>query len=132
MADVIGPNRYKPGQSLKAIPDMPCDDHPDRPSVVRIVGETDSFGSELIDFCEECYEKMKKEMEENNSKSGICDWCKEPAEDLIHHRDVDEGLHGRLYMVCGECRKKENADLLEELKQYQDSCDEYFDPSEDD
>ena len=54
MADVIGPNKYFPGQQLKAVPGVMCDEHPDRASVARIVGETDSWGSELMVSGEKC------------------------------------------------------------------------------
>lgn len=43
MADVIGPNSYLPGQKIKVPAGAMCDEHPDRPAVCRIVGETDSF-----------------------------------------------------------------------------------------
>ena len=29
----------------------------ERPATVSIQGETDSFGYEILDFCDECYEK---------------------------------------------------------------------------
>lgn len=63
MADVIGPSNYKTGQDYRGkIPDgMKCEDHPDRPATHAVVGETDSFGSEIIHWCDECYAAHKKE-----------------------------------------------------------------------
>jgi hypothetical protein len=52
MADVTGPISTLPGSSHHDVPDgMMCDDHPDRPAVTRLQGETDSFGSEMHDLC---------------------------------------------------------------------------------
>ena len=42
-----------------------CDDHQDRPATHRIQGETDSFGCEYIDWCDECYDKYLAYLQEN-------------------------------------------------------------------
>jgi len=42
-----------------------CDDHQDRPATHRIQGETDSFGCEYIDWCDECYTNYLKYLEDN-------------------------------------------------------------------
>ena len=48
MADVTGPISSLPG-SGHSVPDgAMCDEHPDRPAVARVQGETDSFGCEMI------------------------------------------------------------------------------------
>lgn len=40
--------------SSEAVEGHSCDNHPDRPAVVCIQGETDSFDTEYMYFCEEC------------------------------------------------------------------------------
>jgi hypothetical protein len=91
-----------------------CDHHPDRPAVVRFQGETDSFGSEMHDLCEECKAEW---IEANNRRdtSGDCEWCGNFAEKRREHRDYEEGLAGRLYMVCTPCIDRQHKRLVEEL-----------------
>lgn len=111
MADVIGPNSYLPGQKIKVPQGAMCDEHPDRPAVSRIVGETDSFGSELIDACQECMDQI-----DNHKKDAIytCDWCGTLGE-LLPTRDPDEGLTGPVYHVCHACRVKQSEDSVDEI-----------------
>ena len=101
---------------------MMCDMHPDRPAVRRMQGETDSFGAEYLDLCQECLDKMAKHEAEN--RAGCCDWCGQHATDLRPRRDMDEGMAGRVYDVCGACVRKENESLQAELdeRDYYD-CD---------
>lgn len=47
--------------------------------------------------------------------SGICDWCRQQSDDLVEHKDFEEGAAGQYYDVCGECRRKENDALAIEL-----------------
>jgi hypothetical protein len=117
MADVIGPNSYLPGQVLTVPKDMTCDEHPDKPAVVRIVGETDSMGSEMIDMCSECYAAHEKFLEEQrlNPPLNTCDWCKTPDVETRLTRDYDEGMSGPLYDVCSPCRQAANKRAQEEL-----------------
>ena len=62
MGDVTGPISTLPG-SRHDFPDgTMCDDHPDRKAVARVQGETDSFGSELIDMCQECLDEHRAYM----------------------------------------------------------------------
>jgi hypothetical protein len=35
-----------------------CDDHPDRPAVVRIQGEAEAFGAKMLDVCQECLDDL--------------------------------------------------------------------------
>lgn len=79
-----------------------CDEHPDRPATHRVQGETDSFGSEMADFCDECFAAFKAE---GIYTPDSCDWCKQKADDIRPQRDYDEGLHGPVYYVCAPCRK---------------------------
>lgn len=99
-----------------------CDNHQDRPSVRRVQGETDSFGAEYLDLCQECLDELKKH--EAESRTGRCDWCGKQATDLRPRRDFEEGLAGRVYDVCGECVRKENESLRAEMdeRDYYD-CD---------
>ena len=108
MADVIGPNRYLPGQEIQVPEGMTCDEHDDRPATHRIVGETDSFGSELIDWCDECYEKYKKEKTEGDHGSGItsCDHCSASGVRTTTTRDPDEGSCGPVYYLCDGCLQR--------------------------
>jgi hypothetical protein len=117
MADVTGPCSTLPGAS-HVVPDgMMCDDHPDRPATHRIQGETDSFGAELNDMCDECHTSFKEAMVKyrEESRHGTCDWCKNPASDLRDKRDYEEGLSGPVYRVCGGCVRRENERLQDEL-----------------
>lgn len=121
MADVTGPISTLPG-SWHSTPDgMMCDDHPERPAYRRVQGETDSFGSEMHDMCKECFQEYNSLPK---THCGTCDWCKSKSEDLRPRRDYDEGLAGPVYSVCGDCVKRENERLEEEL--YGDSY--YPDP----
>lgn len=119
MADVTGPISTLSG-TMHAVPDgMKCDNHPDRPAVARVQGETDSFGCEMHDLCDEC---LKAEREWENSeeaaewRKGQCEWCKATVEDLRDSRDYDEGMHGRVYRVCGNCIKRRNDEAEAELE----------------
>ncbi|TJW14340.1 MAG: hypothetical protein E5W82_10200 [Mesorhizobium sp.] len=126
MADVTGPISSLPG-SGHALPEgTPCDDHPDRPAVARIQGETDSFGSEMNDMCQECLDAHREEMK-NRDRSGTCEWCKDHKPYLSQTRDYDEGMSGRVYDVCTECIRKRDDAAREELNQYADERDDYGD-----
>jgi hypothetical protein len=123
MAAITGPISTLPG-SVHNVPDNTmCDCHPNRLAVARIQGETDSMGSEMEDLCQECIDEQRAyfasdagKAELTEARTGTCDWCKEGASDLGNMRNYDEGLHGPIYRVCGECRKNEN----ERLAQYLD------------
>lgn len=119
MADVTGPISTLPG-SGHAVPDgATCDNHSDRKAVVRVQGETDSFGSEMHDLCQECAEKMRAAIRSPQARTGRCDWCKQEATDLRHKRDIDEGMAGPVYEVCGACAKKYDAKIEEELRAHE-------------
>lgn len=105
MADVIGPNSYRPGQQLKVPDNMMCDEHNDRPATYRIVGETDSFGSELIDWCDECYQKYQQ-AKTQESEEKYCEICKNMKKYVAKRRDPEEGNCGRVYDMCTDCYNK--------------------------
>lgn len=113
MAHVSGPTSRLPGSRHPLPAGAMCDDHPDRPAVARIQGETDSFGAEYLDLCQECVDKVQAG--ESERRTGRCDWCANSATDLANHRDLDEGLSGRVYRVCGSCRATEAQLLREEF-----------------
>ena len=106
MAGVIGPNSYLPGQQLKVTNGMTCDKHTDRISVMRIVGETDSFGSEIIDMCDECKDNYLKHIAEQQDQEKRCEICLRMKKDVKPHRDPEEDSCGRLYDMCPECYRK--------------------------
>ena len=99
-----GPVATLPGSYAGLPAGTVCDEHPDRPAVRRIQGETDSFGCEFYDMCDECVIEHNKQIA--NNRSGICDWCKNDAEDLRPKRDYEEGRYGPVYRVCRDCAKK--------------------------
>lgn len=118
MADVTGPVSTLPGARHTLPEDAVCDAHPNRKAVARVQGETDSFGSELNDMCQECLDQYQAWRRSPEARSGRCDWCKNEASDLSDTRDIDEGMGGPVYRVCGPCRKKYDDELLEELDYY--------------
>jgi len=138
MADVTGPISTLRGARHKLPDGQMCDDHPDRPAVARIQGETDSFGSEMNDLCQEClhrYRDWQNSPEAAEARSGRCEWCKSEVTDLRDARDFDEGLSGRVYRICGACIKKQNERLAEEADEFDDGVwddDDYDDYEEDD
>lgn len=126
MADVTGPISSLPGSGHDCPDGMMCDDHPDRPAVVRLQGETDSFGSEMHDLCQECLDAYREEMK-NADHSGTCEWCKQHKPHLRPQRDYEEGMAGRVYEVCDDCIKRVNDEARAELDAYYDSVDDYGD-----
>lgn len=107
MADVIGPNSYLPGQKLKVPEGMLCDECCVAHATIRVVGETDSFGSEIEDYCQACWdvfeENAKRAKEENpDADHGICDRCHCSAV-CKPTRDATEGRCGPVYWYCEPC-----------------------------
>lgn len=118
MAEVTGPISTLPG-AIHELPDgTVCDVHPDRPAVVRIQGETDSFGCEMNDCCEECADEIRSYARSAEASTGRCDWCKKDATDLRDQRDYEEGLNGPVYRVCAACRKHADDEARRELDAY--------------
>lgn len=112
---------YLPGQIARTDDDElksnSCEGGPagecGKPSELKVVGETDSYGSEFHFMCQACYDDMKKQALENPHLE-TCPRCKSEAE-LIAHRDPDEGLSGPLYYLCSPCLKISNAYYMEGL-----------------
>lgn len=112
MADVSrGPVSTMPGSVSST--DQVCDLHPNRRAAKRVQGETDSFGCEYIDMCQECFDKYLEER--NKPDLGVCDWCKN-RDALFPRRDYEEGMSGRIYYVCKPCIKGQQKRLIEELE----------------
>lgn len=84
----------------------------DKPATHRMVGETDSFGSEYHFYCAECMEIERKQLEEFQATERCCEWCKKPGL-LMPFRDWEEGMHGPVSDVCGPCRERSTNDNLE-------------------
>lgn len=120
MGDVTGPISSLPGSRHGVPKGMKCDDHPERDAVVRLQGETDSFGCEMHDLCDECAKSFMAYERSPEARTGKCDWCKSVATDLRHARDYDEGSHGPVYRVCKSCRDEYRKRLEEELDSYDD------------
>lgn len=112
MGEVTGPISTLPGAAHSLPHGAKCDEHPDRKAVVRLQGETDSFGAELLDMCEECRAEYVADMRSDDARSGPCDWCRAEAQDLANTRDYDEGTRGPVYRVCGACRKRQNDSII--------------------
>ncbi|TKI01529.1 hypothetical protein FCN80_26365, partial [Martelella alba] len=65
MADISnGPVSTLPGQFSGVPAGVKCDEHHDRDAVKRVQGETDSFGCEYYDMCQECLDKYRQEIKE--------------------------------------------------------------------
>ena len=126
MADVTGPISTLPGTCREPPPETPCDDHPDRPASTRVQGETDSFGCEMIDMCEECFAQYRIALnspEWLDARNGDCEWCCKPATDLRDARDYEEGMYGRVYRICGACKKHRDDEDRLYLADYDDEFD---------
>lgn len=120
MAEVTGPISSPPGARHVLPKGQVCDEHPDRPAIARVQGETDSFGCEMSDLCAECLAEHKAAVA-NEDTSGNCDWCKLPAQKLINRRDMEGGMSGRVYRVCQGCIDRDNAYWCEQAEEF----DEY-------
>ncbi len=116
MSDVTGPIHTLPGAGHTVPPGTICDNHPARLAIARIQGETDSFGAEMIDCCEECRDSIRTEI--STKRDGYCEWCKTIAEDIRDHRDFEEGRSGPVYSVCAGCRAQKQQRLEREHSFY--------------
>lgn len=118
MSHVSGPVSSLPGSIHDPKGEM-CDNHPDRPAVIRLQGETDSFGAEYEDLCRECHNRYKAEKAKGeHALVGSCDWCKGGNLNLHPTRDYEEGLCGPVYYVCSPCLKRRNDRLAEEEREW--------------
>ncbi len=115
MADVIGPNSYLPGRILRTeymIKGHTCDqcsgaEPPvEKPAKAAMIGETDSLGSEVHHYCEDCIKAIEEEREKSSSEDELkyCDHCEAQSKDVRPMRDPEEGSCGRLYYLCQKHR----------------------------
>ncbi len=94
-----------PGATSKPDVGASCDEHPRHAAVVRVQGETDSFGAEYIHMCIVC----KKDYDAHRERlggavyEGLCGRCKTPAP-VFPYRDFDEGMNGPVYYYCQACK----------------------------
>lgn len=135
MSEVTGPISTLPGTSRDPPDGQMCDNHPDQPAIARIQGETDSFGCEMEDLCQQCLDEQRAyrcseagQAEELEWRTGACEWCKNHVTDLRDARDYEEGMNGRVYRVCGACIKRVNDEAEAELRAYGDYDDYDDDP----
>ncbi len=107
MADVTGPISSMPGSRHTLPEGSTCDQHPLRPAVIRVQGETDSFGSEMVDMCAECeHEYIAYRNSDKPEDEGYCQkppGCGGRAK-LFAYRDWEEGSCGPVYHICGPCK----------------------------
>lgn len=113
MADVTGPISTLPGAAHCPPEGVMCDDHPDRPATRRIQGETDSFGSEMHDLCDECAKAHREEA--RRPDIGKCDWCDAKEVARVPARDYEEGMNGPVYYVCAACKKRQSDQIDADL-----------------
>ena len=85
-------------------------------ATVQIQGETDSFGYEVVDLCEEHLAQDREKEQKKRSKPQSCDWCKKAKTGVRAHRDWTEGSHGPVYQVCTNCRLAESAEIQAEIE----------------
>ena len=102
MADVIGPNSYVPGQVRTYNGPEFCDDC-DKPATFMMIGETDSFGSEVMHLCAEHMAERQKVVHEYQQQPTTCDFCGKSTTDCEPYRDPEES-RGPVYTVCEACR----------------------------
>ncbi len=120
MADVTGPISSLPGSLHRPPKGMKCDDCSEAFATVRVQGETDSFGCEMIDLCDACRAKDLGQEVAAEAIPEKCDWCKSMTTDARPTRDWEEGSCGPVYRVCSDCRKRRTEQDLAELEQYDD------------
>ena len=78
----------------------------EKPAKAAMIGETDSYGSEVHHYCEDCIKAIEEEREKSNSEDELkyCDHCEAQSKDVRPMRDPEEGSCGRLYYLCQKHR----------------------------
>lgn len=127
MADITGPISSLPGARHRVPTGATCDCC-GVPATIRIQGETDSFGCELNDYCQACYDKMEARIaaeREADPDAGnyICDGCKRDAP-CKPARDLEEGNCGPVYWYCDPCmsrhHEQQRAAFADDVDDHQD------------
>jgi hypothetical protein len=120
-----GPVSSMPGSHHSLPEGTVCDSHPERLAVVRIQGETDSFGCEFCCMCQECLDEYRAYLAAEREVEHQCDWCKQRKTGLRPRRDHDEGSAGPVYQVCPDCITRDNERAIAELES-EDHYDGYL------
>lgn len=124
MASVTGPISSLPGQTFAPGSQDVCDTHLDRKATHRVQGETDSYGSEMHDMCDECYAEYKDEKAKLGGGvfMGHCDCSPTVEQPMFAWRDYDEGMAGPVHYNCKACKTRivtqMNEAAAEELEAY--------------
>lgn len=104
---VIGPSTNLPGDIVTPPYASVCDTHPSVKAVASIIGETDSFGSETQEVCQECLKAHKEQVKQDKLDPATymdCDGCGTSDATVKPARDPDEGSCGPVYYWCKKCR----------------------------
>lgn len=125
-----GPVSTLPGAFHATEEGMMCDTHADRPAVKRVQGETDSFGAEFSDLCQECLDEFKAQ-QKSSYEGWRCDWCKHANHGIRPKRDWEEGAAGPVYYVCKDCSDSYDKRLQEELDDMHDESIDWDDGCDD-
>lgn len=138
MSDVLGPNPYLPGQERPFQPDGTVCDHCDEQASHAVVGETDSFGSEILHLCNVHYAELRKSELESREKEQLCDLCQTMQKDVRAWRDPEEGSCGPVYRACTGCIRSHiqafvgddgdlpETDILDDIEDYLPEDDELY------
>lgn len=118
MSGVIGPNRYVPGQVASYAGTEPCDDC-DQPATFMMIGETDSFGSEVSHYCTQHMLEHQQANREARAETETCEFCGAVTEDCEPFRDPEES-YGPVYTVCLACRVAANKRFAETIEPDED------------
>jgi len=125
MAAVIGPNHYVTGQVLRCPYGQACDKHEERLAEVRVVGETDSSGSELVDMCQECFQDYLRDKRDAQDELVRCQLCGSLTDTCKAWKDPEEGWGGPQYQACQTCRHQREEAFAESLiDEAEDNSDE--------
>jgi hypothetical protein len=125
MAHVSGPVSTLPGCTRAAPADAQCDAHPTIKAAYRVQGETDSFGAEYADMCDQCYAQYKQELAQQGGGfyTGTCGSCSKSNQSLFAWRDPDEGMAGPVYYACRSCKDRINERQRADAEEYLRDCD---------
>lgn len=107
---ISGPTKFLPGTRHETEEGAICDDC-GAPATITIQGDTDSFGAEYMEFCEDCHERWEEESKEKTDTSGHCEWCDQMSNSRTLARDPTEGEYGPLYYICIGCLASAKEDL---------------------
>lgn len=89
------------------------------PATVEVMGERDSFGFEILHFCEGCYPAFVAMLDakEEADKIGECQWCHMPATDRREFGGY-EAEDWESWLVCGDCRQIDRERMQQDLDDY--------------